>query len=46
MNQAFGCCRLIYNKGFSMRRQAYENGNKVCYPQTFAMLTNSKEGKL
>mgnify|MGYP002798970114 FL=1 len=27
INQTFGCCRLIYNKGLAMRKEAYENGN-------------------
>lgn len=28
INQTFGCCRLIYNKGLVMRNEAYQNGNK------------------
>lgn len=42
INQTFGCCRLIYNKGLAMRNEAYENGNKIGYSQTSAMLTELK----
>ena len=42
INQTFGCCRLIYNKGLAMRNEAYENGNKIDYSQTSAMLTELK----
>ena len=42
MNQTLGCCRLIYNKGLAMRNEAYENGNKIVYSQTSAMLTELK----
>lgn len=42
INQTIGCCRLIYNKGLSMRNEAYENGNKMGYSQTSAMLTELK----
>lgn len=38
INQTHGCCRLIYNKGLAMRNEAYENGLKVGYSQTSAML--------
>ena len=43
INQTFGCCRLIYNKGLAMRNDAYENGNKIGYSQTSAMLTELKK---
>ena len=43
INQTLGCCRLIYNKGLSMRNEAYENGNKIGYSQTSAMLTELKK---
>lgn len=43
INQTFGCCRFIYNKGLSMRNEAYENGNKIGYSQTSAMLTELKK---
>lgn len=43
INQTFGCCRLIYNKGLDMRSEAYSNGHKVGYPQTSAMLTELKK---
>ena len=42
INQTLGCCRLIYNKGLAMRKEAYENGNKIGYSQTSAMLTELK----
>lgn len=29
INQTLGCCRLIYNKGLAMRKEAYANGEKV-----------------
>ena len=43
INQTLGCCRLIYNKGLSMRNEAYEKGNKIGYSQTSAMLTELKK---
>ncbi|MDO4454955.1 MAG: IS200/IS605 family element RNA-guided endonuclease TnpB [Eubacteriales bacterium] len=43
INQTLGCCRLIYNKGLAMRNEAYENGNKIGYSQTSAMLTKLKK---
>lgn len=43
INQTLGCCRLIYNKGLAMRNDAYENGNKIGYSQTSAMLTELKK---
>lgn len=43
INQTFGCCRLIHNKGLAMRNEAYENGNKIGYAQTSAMLTELKK---
>ena len=43
INQTLGCCRLIYNKGLAMRNEAYENGSKVGYSQTSAMLTELKK---
>lgn len=42
-SQIFGCCRLIYNKGLAMRKKAYENGDKIGYSQTSAMLTEMKK---
>ena len=42
INQTLGCCRLIYNKGLAMRNEAYENGRKVGFSQTSAMLTELK----
>ena len=43
LNQTLGCCRLIYNKGLAMRNEAYQNGNKIGYSQTSAMLTDLKK---
>ena len=42
INQTLGCCRLIYNRGLAMRNEAYENGQKIGYSQTSAMLTELK----
>lgn len=43
INQTFGCCRLIYNKGLAMRNESYANGEKVGYKETSSMLTNLKK---
>lgn len=43
INQTLGCCRLIYNKGLAMRKEAYANGSKIGYSQTSAMLTELKK---
>lgn len=45
IDQTFGCCRLIYNKGLAMRKEAYESGKRVGYNQTSAMLTELKKHK-
>lgn len=42
INQTLGCCRLVYNLGLDMRNKAFENGEKVGYTQTSAMLTELK----
>ena len=42
LDRTFGCCRLIYNKGLAMRKEGYENGEKVTYSKTSAMLTKLK----
>ena len=42
INQTLGCCRLVYNIGLDMRNKAFENGEKVGYTQTSAMLTELK----
>ena len=42
INQTFGCCRLVYNLGLDMRNKAFENGEKVNYSKTSAMLTELK----
>ena len=43
INRTLGCCRLIYNKGLAMRKEAYESGTKIGYNQTSAMLTELKK---
>ena len=43
INQTLGCCRLIYNKGLAMRKEAYQNGGKIGYSQTSTMLTMMKK---
>lgn len=43
INQTFGCCRLIYNKGLAMRNDAFANGQKMGYSQTSSMLTELKK---
>ena len=43
INQTFGCCRLIYNKGLAMRNETYKNGGKTGYSQTSTMLTMMKK---
>lgn len=43
INQTFGCCRLVYNKGLAMRNDAFANGQKIGYTQTSAMLTELKK---
>lgn len=43
INKTFGCCRLVYNKALDLRIKAYEEGNKVNYFKSCAMLTNLKQ---
>ena len=43
INQTLGCCRLIYNRGLSVREDAYKSGNKIGYSGTSAMLTKLKK---
>ncbi len=43
INQTLGCSRFIYNKGLAMRNDAFENGQKIGYNQTSAMLTDLKK---
>ena len=42
INQTLGCCRLVYNMGLDMRSKAFENGEKLNYSKTSAMLTEFK----
>ena len=42
INQMLGCCGLVYNLGLDMRNKAFENGEKVNYSKTSAMLTELK----
>lgn len=41
--RTFGCCRLVYNKGLAMRKEAYAKGEKCGYNQTAGMLTALKK---
>ena len=43
INQTLGCCRLIYNKGLTMRKDSFDNGLKIGYKETSAMLTGLKK---
>lgn len=43
INKTLGCCRLVFNMGLSMRKDAYENGQTIGYSQTSAMLTELKK---
>ena len=42
IHQTLGCCRFIYNRGLAMRKESYEEGKKIGYTQTSAMLTELK----
>lgn len=43
INKTFGCCRLVYNKALDLHIKAYEEGNRVNYSKTCAVLTNLKQ---
>lgn len=43
INKTLGCCRLIYNIGLAVRKNAFEMGQKVNYYQTSARLTALKQ---
>ena len=43
IHRTLGCCRLIYNRGLAMRKEGHENGKKIGYTQTSAMLTELKK---
>ena len=43
INRTLGCCRFVYNKGLSMRNDAYVNGDRIGYAQTSAMMTVLKK---
>ena len=45
INRTLGCCRCIYTRGLAMRKEAFENGQKIGYSQTSAMLTELKRGE-
>ena len=45
IQQTLGFCRFIYNRGLAMRNEAFENGNKIGYSQTSAMLTALKKSE-
>lgn len=42
ISQTLGCCRLVYNMGLDMRNKAFENGEKLNYFKTSAILTELK----
>ena len=42
INQTLGCCRFVYNLGLEMRNKAFENGEKINYSKTCAILTEIK----
>ena len=46
INQTLGCCRLIYNKGLSLRKESFENGLSIGYKETSAMLTELKKDEI
>ena len=43
INRTLGSCRLVYNKGLAMRKEAFANGQSVGYKQTSSMLTLLKQ---
>ena len=43
IHQTFGCARLIYNKGLSMRMEGFQQGEKVNFAKTCSMLTQLKQ---
>lgn len=45
INQTFGCCRLVYNKGLDMRNTAYKKGDNIGYCETSSMLTKLKKNE-
>lgn len=44
ISNTFGCCRLVYNKGLAMRKDAYEiSKESIGYKETSSMLTALKK---
>lgn len=44
IDKTFGCCRLVYNKGLALRKDAYETiKESIGYKETNAMLTSLKK---
>lgn len=42
--KTFGCCRLVYNRGLALRKDAYETTKEsIGYKETNAMLTSLKK---
>jgi len=42
--KTFGCCRLVYNRGLALRKDAYETAKEsIGYKETNAMLTSLKK---
>ena len=42
INRTFGCCRLVYNNGLALRRDAFDIGKSIGYKETSASLTALK----
>ncbi len=42
IEKTFGCCRLVYNYGLSLRIKSYEDGISIGYKETNALLTDMK----
>lgn len=46
IENTFGCCRLVYNKGLALRKDAYEiSKESIGYKETNSMLTSLKKEK-
>lgn len=44
IENTFGCCRLVYNKGLALRKDAYEiSKESIGYKETNSMLTSLKK---
>lgn len=43
IQKTFGCSRVVYNSGLSLRIEEYKNGNSIGYNETSSMLTAMKK---